>query len=92
MNKDEVLKLAQLARIEISDVEAEEFAHDMDHILEYVGQVNNLDLAEEKEAVGPVFNVMRSDENPHESGIYTADLLAAAPEREQYYFKVKKIL
>lgn len=92
IKKEDVLKLAHLARIETTEVEAEALAGDLDHILEYVGQVNSLDLSDEKEQTGPVFNVMREDENPHDSGIYTEELLEAAPEQEENYFKVKKIL
>jgi len=92
IQKEDVLKLAQLARIETTEAEADELAGDLDHILEYVGQVNSLDLSDEKEQTGPVLNIMREDVDPHESGVYTEDLLAAAPEREGDYFKVKKIL
>lgn len=92
MNKDDVLKLATLARIEVSDAEATELAGDMENILAYVGQVNDLDLTEEDGETGPIFNVMREDNNAHESGLYTEDLLQAAPEREGDYIKVKKIL
>ncbi len=92
IKKDDVQKLANLARIETTDTEAEEFANDLEHILEYVGQVNTLDLSDEQGQTGPVFNVMREDGDAHESGAHTEDLLNAAPDREGNYFKVKKIL
>lgn len=92
IKKEDVLKLANLARIETTETEAEELAEDLDHILEYVGQVNKLDLSDEKEQTGSVFNVMRDDINPHESSLHTEDLLKASPDREGDYFKVKKIL
>ncbi|PIR38844.1 MAG: Asp-tRNA(Asn)/Glu-tRNA(Gln) amidotransferase GatCAB subunit C [Candidatus Zambryskibacteria bacterium CG10_big_fil_rev_8_21_14_0_10_42_12] len=92
IKKEDVLKLAQLARIETSEKEAEELAGDLDHILEYVSQVNSLDLSDEKEQTGPIFNVMRDDAHPHESGVHTEELLSASPAREGDYFKVKKIL
>ncbi len=35
---------------------------------------------------------MRDDADPHEAGLYTEDLLKAAPGRDGNYVKVKKIL
>lgn len=96
MNKDEVLKLAKLARIEIAESEAESLASEFDAILKYVGELKSVNLSQPSpslgEGKGGVYNVMRADENPHESGIHTETLLAAAPSREGQYVKVKKIL
>jgi Asp-tRNA(Asn)/Glu-tRNA(Gln) amidotransferase C subunit len=39
MNKDEVLRLAGLARVGIQDEEAEALSHEFDDILKYVGEV-----------------------------------------------------
>jgi len=94
MNKEKVLNLAKLARIELADGEAESLSSEFDAILKYVSEVK--DVANDQhsnnlENVG-VFNVMREDANPHESGIYTEKILAQAPSREGDYIKVKKIL
>jgi len=94
MDKEKVLKLAKLVRIEIGEKEAENLTREFDAILGYVGEV--------KEAMNdnqvmttdstPIRNVMREDANPHQPGIYTEKILAQAPEREGNYIKVKKIL
>ncbi len=97
MNKDEVLKLAKLARIEIGEEEAEKLSHEFDAILGYVAEVKN--------AIGPTSheatrdrsdfalrNVMREDVEPHESGIYTEKILQNVPNRNGDYVEVKKIL
>jgi Asp-tRNA(Asn)/Glu-tRNA(Gln) amidotransferase C subunit len=65
----------------------------MDSILNYVEQVQKVskDLGSERKA-GLLRNVMREDNNPHESGIFTEVLLSAAPKRDGQYLKVKKIL
>ena len=97
MDKDKVLALAKLARIEISDTEAESLSKEFDAILGYVGEIKKIadpsppspKLGEGK---GGVYNVMREDENPHESGIYTEKILNEAPDREGDYIRVKKIL
>ena len=89
----EIEKLANLSRIAVTSEEKEQLRKDMESILGYVEQVNKVsaDLVLEKEEL-LLCNVMRSDDNPHESGINTEILLAAAPSREGNYVKVKKIL
>ena len=88
-----MLDLVKLARIKISDVEAESLSHEFDSILDYVGQIKNAgfkinDLGFKNE----VRNIMREDSVGHESGIYTEKILNEAPERKGNYIKVKKIL
>ncbi|KKT66977.1 MAG: Aspartyl/glutamyl-tRNA(Asn/Gln) amidotransferase subunit C [Candidatus Curtissbacteria bacterium GW2011_GWC1_44_33] len=94
MDKEKVLNLAKLARIEIGNEEAESLSHEFDAILGYVGEVksvtNNSQLTTDKN--NTMRNVMREDANPHESGIYTEKMLEQAPAREGNYIKVKKIL
>ncbi|MBI2087076.1 MAG: Asp-tRNA(Asn)/Glu-tRNA(Gln) amidotransferase subunit GatC [Candidatus Zambryskibacteria bacterium] len=97
MNKEKVLNLAKLARIKISDAEAESLSHEFDSILDYVGQIKNAgfkvqDLGLKNEEKFPIRNVLRKDGEPHESGIYTEGILAQAPARDGNYIKVKKIL
>ncbi len=93
MKKEDIEHLAKLARIEIGDVEAEALAKDIGGILSYVSDIETItgNKAEEKK-VGVLYNVMREDENPHEEGKFTEDLLALAPDRDGQYVKVKKIL
>lgn len=96
MDQTEVLKLAKLARIEISAEEAESLSHEFEVILGYVGQVKEVGgggparLNDFSRSGG--VNVLRDDTNPHESGIYTEAILENAPAREGNYIKVKKIL
>lgn len=92
INKDEVLKLARLARIEIGEVEAETLSHEFDAILKYVGEIKNSKIENSKIKNYPISNIMREDKNPHESGIHTEKLLNEAPAKENGYVKVKKIL
>jgi aspartyl/glutamyl-tRNA(Asn/Gln) amidotransferase C subunit len=96
MNKEEVLKLADLSRIEVSDKEAEDLTHEFGAILGYVGEISGLvTISEASSKVKgdyPIRNVFRTDNDPHESGIYTEALLKSAPDRDGDYIKVKKIL
>lgn len=94
MNKDEVIKLANLARVEISNDEADKLSLEFGAILDYVGEIKKAGLSNKEYGVknDGVINVVREDVGAHESGIHTEDLLNEAPEREGSYLKVKKIL
>lgn len=93
MKREDIEHLATLARIELREGEAEHLATEIEAVLEYVSEINEItaDTIGEKK-VGVLYNVMREDGNPHEGGIYTEKLLKAAPERSGKYIKVKKIL
>lgn len=93
MNIKDIEKLAQLARIELSGEEKQALLKDVDEILAFVSQVQEVvteDRAEER--VGDIHNVMRDDAEPHESGVYTEELLEEVPKTEDGYVKVKRIL
>ncbi len=95
MNKEEVLKLAKLARIEIADSEAESLTHEFESIIKYVSEVKEVHTTNSSQPTTeshPIRNVLRDDENAHESGIYTEALLEGAPKRDGNYISVKKIL
>jgi aspartyl-tRNA(Asn)/glutamyl-tRNA(Gln) amidotransferase subunit C len=95
ITKEEVLKLADLARIEVSDNEVEGIRQKMGGILGYVSEVQNLseeDGAELVPEAGENRNVFREDAEPHETGKYTESIIKNAPEKEGEYIKVRKIL
>lgn len=93
MKKEDIEHLATLSRIAVSDEEATALAKDITNILGYVSVIEEITGAHEgKKDVGALYNVMREDGVPHESGIYTDDLLRTVPQRQGQYVKVKKIL
>lgn len=68
ITRDEVLKIARLARLSLGDAEAEAFTGQLDAILEYVGQLNGLDTKD----VTPTAHLEERatplrDDVPHES-------------------------
>lgn len=93
LERKEVEKLIELELVDMSDAEIEQFRGEIDSILGYVSELQTLSSGEEREPqVGELYNVMREDINPHESGIYTEAILKELPQREGEYVKVKKIL
>ena len=93
MNKEKVLNLAKLARVELAGDEAEELSGEFGAILDYVGEVRGVTNDQRPTTNdNPIRNVMREDREPHEAGLYTKELLEQAPARKGDYIKVKKIL
>ncbi|MEK7642455.1 MAG: Asp-tRNA(Asn)/Glu-tRNA(Gln) amidotransferase subunit GatC [Patescibacteria group bacterium] len=106
ISKEEIKRLADLARIEVGESEQEELAQEIDAILDYVKLIQQFHPDEalpkadndsapplnDKRGLGGDMNVWREDENPTESGTYSKDLIAEFPNSENNYLKVKKIL
>ena len=93
IQKEDIQHLANLARISLTEREIETLSLECSSILEYVAQLEEIavDVPKEK-TVGVHYNVLREDGDPHEPGIYSEKLLAAAPKREKDHISVKKIL
>ncbi|MFA6445754.1 MAG: Asp-tRNA(Asn)/Glu-tRNA(Gln) amidotransferase subunit GatC [Candidatus Paceibacterota bacterium] len=93
ITKEDITKLAGLARIELSDSEKEKLAKDVGNILGYVDQIKTVAATVSNDKVaGDLRNVMREDVVTTETGVNTETLLAEAPARDKNYLKVKKIL
>ncbi len=91
--KDDVRKLAELARLSIGDEELEKFAKEFDGILAYVGKIESLNISGEVgDEKPPLRNVFRGDGEPHEKGAYTKKLVEQFPEKEGNYLSVKQII
>ena len=96
ISREEIKKLAQLARLEIREEEVEGLRGEMDAILDYVGQVSHvvaLDATLRDEIdLGINFNIMREEGEPTPSETYSKELIAEMPATEKNFLKVKKIL
>jgi aspartyl-tRNA(Asn)/glutamyl-tRNA(Gln) amidotransferase subunit C len=92
MELKDVEKLAQLARIELPESEKEGILKDLKSSLGYIDQMEKADVAGVKEGEYLLRNVMRADENPHETGINTKEILAEMPESQDGFLKVQSIL
>lgn len=89
--KVDVKALAALARLDVSDEELATLEKEIPAILEFVKTIQAAS-AEAPESKPTLVNVMRDDSNPHESGIYTDDLLAAAPATKDNRIAVKQVI
>ena len=94
ISREEILNLAELARLKLSDAEVAGLQKDISNILEYVGQVSAISIEEEKEK--PLQrNIMRSD-TPRGGDDALAGkeeaLRSAFPKREGDFNVVRKII
>lgn len=92
VTKQDVEKVAKLARLEVSDAEKEAFAKQLSQILTHVGKLNQYDtkgIAPTASVMGQV-NVFRED--VVRPSLTTDQALANAPEREADGFCVPKIV
>lgn len=93
MTQVDVKALAQLARLEVSDEELAKLEKEIPSILAFVETIQATSAASSGALRGEgLRNVMRMDENPHESGIYTERLLSAAPARKGDRIAVKQVI
>jgi aspartyl-tRNA(Asn)/glutamyl-tRNA(Gln) amidotransferase subunit C len=92
IDKSQVKKVAKLARLELNEAEIEEFAGQLNAIIDYVERMNtlNTDGVEPLAHCLPVSNVFREDIIKESLG--TEKTLANAPEQDGQFFKVPKIL
>jgi aspartyl-tRNA(Asn)/glutamyl-tRNA(Gln) amidotransferase subunit C len=88
ISRDEVVYVARLARLELTEEELDRFAGQLDAILEAVGKVSELDLSNVEPTQHPLAlaNVWAEDE-PRAS-LPVEEALANAPDREGDAFRV----
>ena len=88
----EVEYVAKLARLKLTEQEKELFTEQLDSILDYMGKLNELDTEKipPTSHVLPLKNVMREDEGK-DSHLHE-ELLSNAPERDDNFFSVPKII
>lgn len=93
LTKDDVLKLAKLARISITDDEVASFAKEFNEILGYVEQLQNVDVKglEPTSQVTGLTNVTRSDE-VRDYGYKPQDLLKNVPHVKDNLIQVKRMI
>ena len=89
----DVEKLAKLARIKLTEEEMGKMLKEVDPILGYVAQLQEVvSIVGEEKKAGELRNVTREDINPTETGKNTSSIVANMPNSQDNYLKVEKIL
>jgi aspartyl-tRNA(Asn)/glutamyl-tRNA(Gln) amidotransferase subunit C len=92
IDQTEVRKVAKLARLDLTQREVEEFTGQLGAILDYVNKMNSLNTegVEPLAHCLPISNCLREDRvSP---SLDAEQALANAPDRDEDFFKVPKIL
>ena len=88
----EVEHVARLARLELTDEEKERMRAQLDSILTYIDKLNELDTSavEPTSHVLAMMNIFRDDEV--RPSLSQEETLANAPDRQDLFFRVPRIL
>jgi len=96
LTKQEVEKIAELARLGISEKEKEKFAEDLSSVIGYVQKLSEVNVEKVEPMTGGtnLESVTRKDDDTKDiaNDEMKADILNAAPDKENGYFKVPSIL
>lgn len=92
MDKDQILHLATLARLNLTEQEIEKFPQQLADVLDFVKQVQDVDVSDVQARDFSLVNVMREDTNPFEAGEHREAILGEMSETHNDYLKTKKIL
>ncbi len=93
LSGDDIIKLATLARLELSEAEVEEYSRELSALLQYVEQLQEADidgLSPTNQVTG-LTNVTR-DDSITDYGYSTADLLRNVPHTENNQIKVNRMI
>ena len=94
ITKKEVDHIAKLARLGLTEKEKEKFKKELSAILDYIRQLEELDISKVQPTSHSVWmeNVMREDKTRSLNPEVRKKLVEAAPEKKKGYIKVKAIL
>lgn len=92
LTNDDVLHIAQLARISLSALEVERLREELSGILDHFAVLAAVPTEEVEPTAHPLplSNVMRADEV--QASLPREAVFANAPEREEEYFRVRAVL
>jgi aspartyl-tRNA(Asn)/glutamyl-tRNA(Gln) amidotransferase subunit C len=89
--KEDLANIASLSRISVTPEEEDKMLADMQAILGYISEINEVsgDVVRTK---GEHYNIVREDIITHETGSNTEAILNEAPNTEDGYVKVAQVL
>jgi len=94
---DDVERVAELAHLSLTSDETTNMVHDLNAILDYVAQLEELDTS----SVSPLAQVIELDkvgeanssrEDMVRPSLSRAEVMSQAPETDQSFFKVPKVI
>jgi aspartyl-tRNA(Asn)/glutamyl-tRNA(Gln) amidotransferase subunit C len=92
MNTQDIQKLAELARLAVTDEEAGALSQDMNAILGYIKQIENAQVTQTAKQIPITYNTMRPDTVADASGQVTEIIKDNFPHIKNNYLEVNKII
>ena len=91
---EEVKKIAELARIEVSPEEAEKFSGELSDVLGYIDQLSEVDTksVEPISQITGLVNVVREDVSENFDEEMRQELVERAEDKKEDYIKVKSVM
>jgi aspartyl-tRNA(Asn)/glutamyl-tRNA(Gln) amidotransferase subunit C len=96
ITREDVVRVAELAYLDLSEDELEKYRRQIDEILDYIGKLNELDTS----GVEPMAQVLADDQAADATmredlvvpSAVAEDVLRQAPDAEPPYFRVPKVI
>ena len=96
ITREDVVHVAELAYLDLSEDELEKYRRQIDEILDYIGKLNELDTS----GVEPMAQVLADDQAADATmredlvvpSAVADDVLRQAPDPEPPYFRVPKVI
>lgn len=95
ISREDVLKVATLANLELTDAEVEKYRGQLDDILNYIDKLNEIDTSN-VEPMTQVFAASPEDSALREDVVVRSEVitevLAGAPDPAPMYFRVPRVI
>ena len=94
LTKEEILHIATLARIGMTDKDVEKYQHDLSSILDYFKKLEEVDVSG-VEPIGHITgmqNAFRTDKYEDFGSLGKEEIMRNVPEARDGYIKVKSVL
>ena len=96
ITREDVLRVADLAYLDLTDAELQTYRAQIDEILEYIGKLNELDTANVEPMAQVLADEQTADATLREDLVVLCavadDVLQHAPDPEPPYFRVPKVI
>ena len=94
LTKDEIIHIAQLSKIELTDAEIEKFLHQLSSIVDYISELSEVDVkgVEPTSQTTGLTDVYREDLVKADNSLSQDEAISGSEETHNGYFKVKAIL
>jgi len=92
LRPQDVEDIAQLARLQVTEEEAEGLLRDLNQILDYVEQLKEVDVEGVLETFHPIHHATLFRDDKVRSSLSQEEVLMNAPDKKEGHFRVPKVI